>query len=124
MEIIKNKYEEIINELLSEREEAVRIAQVYKNELERFEINDEDIKQLHSTVNRVLRVIKEMSPETPVETFEQITELIGVDTLKTMQLIGFNYKEAFGEPLTQLCANTILSKTEQSQNTAEKNKKK
>lgn len=31
VEVIKNKYAEIINELLSEREEAIRIAQVYKN---------------------------------------------------------------------------------------------
>ena len=29
------------------------------------------------------------------------------DTLKSMQLLGFNYKAAIGEPLTQLCANAI-----------------
>ena len=38
---------------------------------------------------------------------EKIKELISVDTLKTMQLLGFNYKEAIGEPLTRLCADTI-----------------
>jgi hypothetical protein len=27
-----------------------------------------------------------------------------------MQLLGFNYKAAIGEPLTELCANAILSK--------------
>ena len=36
-----------------------------------------------------------------------IKELISVDTLKTMQLLGFNYKAAIGEPLTHLCANAI-----------------
>lgn len=30
-----------------------------------------------------------------------------IDTLKSMQLLGFNYKAAIGEPLTQLCANAI-----------------
>lgn len=34
-------------------------------------------------------------------------ELISVDTLKTMQLLGFNYKAAIGEPLTKICAEAI-----------------
>lgn len=42
-----------------------------------------------------------------VESYEQIKELISVDTLKTMQLLGFNYKAAIGEPLTEICANAI-----------------
>ena len=32
---LRNTYDEIVNELLSEREEAVRIAQAYKSELEK-----------------------------------------------------------------------------------------
>lgn len=32
-----------------------------------------------------------------------------MDTLKTMQLLGFNYKAAIGEPLTQICAKAITS---------------
>ena len=42
-----------------------------------------------------------------VESYEQIKEMISVDTLKTMQLLGFNYKAAIGEPLTQICADAI-----------------
>jgi len=123
VETIKNKYDEIINELLSEREEAIRIAQVYKSELERIEISDEDINHLHNTVEKVLEILKVMSPTTPIENYEQIKELIGIDTLKTMQLLGFNYKAAIGEPLTQLCANAILSKSKNSQNIVGKNKR-
>lgn len=44
-----------------------------------------------------------------VNSYEQVKELISVDTLKTMQLLGFNYKAAIGEPLTELCAKTINS---------------
>jgi len=121
--IIKNKYDEIINELLSEREEAIRIAQVYKSELDRYEISDEDITRLHNTVGKALEIFKAMSPTIPIETYEQIKELISVDTLKTMQLLGFNYKAAIGEPLTQLCSNAILSKFKNSQNIVGKNKK-
>ncbi|MCQ1530065.1 hypothetical protein [Lutispora saccharofermentans] len=123
VEIIKNKYDEIINELLSEREEAVRIAQVYKTELERYEISDDDIMHLHNTVERVLEILKKMVPTTPVESYEQFKELINVDTLKAMQLLGFNYKAAIGDPLTELCANAILSKSKSPQNSGVKNKK-
>jgi len=122
-EVIKNKYDEIINELLSEREEAIRIAQVYKSEIERYEISDEDITHLHNTVEKVLEMFKAMSPMAPIETYEQIKELISIDTLKTLQLLGFNFKAAIGEPLTQLCANLILSKSKNTQNTVGKNKK-
>ena len=40
-EKIRNAYEEIINELIAEREEAIRIAQVYKAELDRIVISDQ-----------------------------------------------------------------------------------
>ena len=66
-----------------------------------------------------------MAPDTPIETYEQIKELISVDTLKAIQLLGFNFKAAIGEPLTQLCADAILSKFKDSskvKNTNNQNK--
>lgn len=130
---IRNTYDEIVNELLAEREEAIRIAQTYKSELERIEISDEDIKYLHKTVSGILKIFKLMQladaetkgqeevqrESAQVETFDQIKDLISVDTLKTMQLLGFNYKAAIGEPLTEICANAIkniASKRSNSQN--------
>lgn len=110
IERVRSTYDEIINELILEREEAVRIAQAYKSELDKIEISDEDIQHLNSTVGRVLEILKVMVPDTPLETYEQIKGLISVDTLKAVQLLGFNYKAAIGEPLTQLCADAILSK--------------
>lgn len=59
VEKIRNTYDEIINELLNEREEAVRIAQAYKAELEKVVISDDDIQHLHNTVSRILEIIKE-----------------------------------------------------------------
>lgn len=109
VEEVKNKYDEIINELLSEREEAVRIAQVYKSEIEKYQISDDDIAHLHRTVGTILEIVGTMSPQTNVESLNQLKDLISVDTLKSIQLLGFNYKEAIGEPLTALCANAINS---------------
>lgn len=123
VEKLRNTYDEIVNELLSERDEAIRIAQAYKSELDRIVISDDDIEHLHNTVSRILEIIKafqivaatakgseEVAKVTAqVEGYEQIKELISVDTLKTMQLLGFNYKAAIGEPLTQICANAITN---------------
>ncbi|MCD8374163.1 MAG: hypothetical protein LUC20_03565 [Oscillospiraceae bacterium] len=122
-EKLRNTYDEIVSELLSERDEAVRIAQAYKSEMDRIVISNDDIEHLHNTVARLLGIIKafqlasaatqgeeEIAKVTAqVESYEQIKELISVDTLKTMQLLGFNYKAAIGEPLTQICANAILN---------------
>lgn len=41
---------------------------------------------------------------------KQLVALLNKDTLKTMQLLGFNYKEAIGEPLTEVCSNAIRNK--------------
>lgn len=109
VEKLRNVYDEIINELLSERDEAVRIAQAYKDELDRVTIGDDDIKHLHETISKVIDVLKAVSPNTPTDNFEPLKDLISVDTLKTMQLLGFNYKAAIGEPLTQVCAEKILN---------------
>lgn len=123
LEKIRSTYEEIINEILSEREEAIRIAQAYKTELDRIVISDEDIEHLHNTVSRVLEIVKTFQLisaatkgkeeiekiEEQTKSYEQIKELISVDTLKTMQLLGFNYKAAIGEPLTQICSKAITS---------------
>ena len=54
-------YDEIVNELIEERAEAIRIAQSYKTELEKYEISDNDIEHLNKTISTVLDIIKDMS---------------------------------------------------------------
>lgn len=109
IERLRATYDSIVNEILQEREEAVRIAQAYKSELDKIEISDDDINHLHSTISSVLDLIGTFSPGMPIQEFDTFKDLVSVNTLKAMQLIGFNYKAAIGEPLTQLCANAILS---------------
>lgn len=125
IETVKNKYDEIINELLSEREEAVLIAQVYKSEIERYQISDDDITHLHNTTEKILELLKKITPfnNSDIENFNQLKELISIDTLKSIQLLGFNYKEAIGEPLTKLCAEAILSLSKKKQNNPPQPKK-
>lgn len=123
-EKLKAAYESIINEIIQEREEAIRIAQIYKAELDRIVISDDDIKHLHNTISRLLDLIKQHIPQTGDIDINTFKDLINADTLKTMQLLGFNYKEAIGEPLTKLCADKISSFGEkQARTNNQKNRK-
>lgn len=107
---VRNAYDEIISQLLEEREEAVRIAQTYRQELERVVISDEDIEYLQDTISKVLDIFKQFQPETKgLEEIDKLKGLVSKEVLKTMQLLGFNYKEAIGVPLTNLCAGAIQS---------------
>lgn len=113
---VRTTYDQLLNDLLEDRSQALRIAQAYRDEVEKVEISNSDIEHLHNTVERLLEIIKQHtntsdSPEAQeqLEGLEQIKELISVDTLKTMQLLGFNYKKAIGEPLTIMLRNYILS---------------
>ena len=110
---VRSTYEEIVSQLLQERAEAVQIAQAYKEELDRVKISDEDIEALNQTVGRVLGLLREWSlidkpdEDDGPDAFDAMKELLNADTLRTMQLLGFNYKAAIGEPLTNLCASKI-----------------
>ena len=54
---LRNTYDEIVNELLSKREQAIRIAQAYKKEYEKVHIDDKDIEYLHNTLERVISLL-------------------------------------------------------------------
>jgi superfamily I DNA and/or RNA helicase len=109
IEKVRSAYDEIITDLLHERDEAVLIAQSYKSELDRIVISGDDIIHLHNTIARILDVLSENNGNFDPTLYNQVKELINIDTLKTMQLHGFNYKAAIGEPLTKLCADKISS---------------
>ena len=109
---LRSAYDDIVNELIIERAEALRIAQIYKEEYEKVTIKDEDIEYLHNTLIRIISLFSSFGNVTEEQTvsFQQMAELLNKDTLKTMQLLGFNDREAIGEPLSEVCANTIKSK--------------
>lgn len=112
-EEICNAYEEIVNELLADRAQAISIASAYQAELNRFEITDADIEHLQRTVSRVLGLLQSLSADSTQESmavFRSVESLLSRDTLKAMQLLGFDYKKAIGDPLTEVCADNIRAK--------------
>lgn len=102
-------YTEIINDLLKDKNDLSLIAREYKEAYEQITISDDDIEYLHRTLSKVIEVLNSMGatdPETN-KSMDDLIQLLNKDTLKTMQLIGFNYKEAIGKPLTDVCSEAI-----------------
>ncbi len=60
----------------------------------------------------------------PLNYFERFKSLLSVDTLKAMQLLGFDYKKAIGDPLTEVCADAIRVNLGQKKTTANRNNQK
>jgi hypothetical protein len=111
----------IINELIDSRETLLSIAQDLKGKLIAQQISDNDIKYIIDTIIPMLENIlhsegekEEEGEEKGVEkeTIDQIKSILSEETLKILQTLGFNYRQAIGEPLTQIVRAWVLSKTD------------
>lgn len=116
-------YSQIINGLLEDKLELERIANQYKEMYEKVTISDDDINYLQNTLEQAVNILMQFTPdlEQSKPAIDTLIKLLNKDTLKTMQLLGFNYKEAIGIPLTEACANIISQKLN---NNTKKNPKK
>lgn len=102
-----SELEEIIYDLLNDKAEIQRIAQAYEQELVAQKITEGDIKYI---TNNLIPILSSLLSEENREQLEQLKKLLSVETLTIMQLIGFNYKQAIGEPLTLLLRKIIEAK--------------
>lgn len=102
-----SELEEIIYDLLNDKAEIQRIAQAYEQELVAQKITKDDIKYI---TNNLLPILSDLIPEESREQMEQLKKILSIETLTIMQLIGFNYKKAIGEPLTLVLQKMIESK--------------
>lgn len=106
-------YEQLVNDLLDNKNKLELTARNYKERLEQVTISDSDIESLHNTVSTVLKIIKPLSQSGEQEdekSIDIVLDLLNSDTLKTLQLLGYNYKKAIGEPLTQITADFLKDK--------------
>lgn len=108
--------EEIISTLISDKNELVQIAQSYEHEFIAQQISKEDIEYITTSFIPVLKdLIKQTTGDTAEglktqKTIDDLTPLLSVETLTVLQLLGFNFKKAIGEPLTILLQKAITSK--------------
>lgn len=67
---------------------------------------------LHNTMKNAINLLNQFAPKHKVDDaqLELIMSILSKDTLKSIQLLGFNYKQAIGEPLTDACASFINNK--------------
>lgn len=113
------EYEQLIRDLVSEKSELEDIANEYKQELEKISISDADIESLHQTVETTFKIImdsgiidydSDADQASTTKSIEALLALLNSNTLRTLQLLGYNYKEAIGAPLTEATSSFILNK--------------
>jgi hypothetical protein len=102
---------EIIQDLIDDKQNLVLISQALENELVSQKLTDDDVKNISDTILPVIIKFAEASDAGGelVDNINLIKPLISKEMLTIMQLLGFNYKKAIGEPLTQLLNNKIKS---------------
>lgn len=124
-------YDELINQLLNDKQEAIRVASQYREQLDKTFLPDTDIEYLENTFAKLVDLFQEDSDEKEpsesdsdndtknkkksildAKTAEQITSLINTETLKSMQLLGFDFKKALGAPVTDGVRKLIENKFE------------
>ena len=106
-----NELSDIINELITDRTELTTIAQGLRDSLIANQISDSEIYYI---VNKVIPLAQKLISEGTTadvqaaqQTLDIVQSLISVETLTILQLIGFNYKEALGIPLTNRVASLL-----------------
>jgi hypothetical protein len=107
--------EEIISSLISDKNDLVRIAQAYEQELAGHRISQSDVQYIADNVIPILRSLAAAASEDDADSdleqqVEALASIVSAETVNILQLVGFNFRRAIGEPLTQLVAQLILSK--------------
>lgn len=113
--------EAIIYELIDDKAELSRIAQAFEEALVAQRISETEIDYIAETVVPLVEEFIDTSTDQSVEEekimqqqqqmLDALKSLLSVETITVLQLLGFNFKQAIGEPLTTLIAQNIGAKT-------------
>lgn len=110
-----NDLEEIINELLDEKQELVRISTVLGDRLRARSLTPEEVEYVTNVfIPKLSEVAVKLSAsggDELQEVIDLVRPLVSPEMVTMMQLIGFDFRRAIGEPLTQLAAQLIRSRT-------------
>lgn len=105
--------EEIIQDLLEDRAELVRISESYKEYVAAQEISEADLTFIADhLVPRIVELAQAGGADADQldEVVTVLRPLLAAETIKVAQLMGFNFRRGVGEPLTQLLASWIASR--------------
>lgn len=105
---------EIITELIEQRNQLVQLSQSYEEELITKKISQSDINYITESIVPLLEELLSQSKEPDMlkakEALDTLKPVLSKDIFNILQLLGFNFKQAIGEPLTQLVNGLITSK--------------
>src|SRR4051794_35020165 len=107
-----NELIELVNDLIADKNELIGIATAYEQELVAQRISDTDIAYITTTLLPLVEKLAGFAgrDEETAEALDAVKSLITPETLTIMQLVGFNFRRAIGEPLTALVERLILSR--------------
>ena len=107
-----NELIELVNDLIADKNELIGIATAYEQELVAQRISDKDIAYITTTLLPVVEEVAGLAGEGEQtrEALDAVKSLVTPEMLTIMQLVGFNFRRAIGEPLTTLVERSILAR--------------
>ncbi len=105
-----NVLEDLINNLITDKNELIQMTKCYEQEFITRDISNEDIEYI---TRELLPLVTTFLPFSggDNEFVSTIKKVLSAETLKILKLLGFNYKEAIGQPLTNLVSKAIENQT-------------
>ena len=95
-----SELEDIVNELIADKAELVRISTAFESELVAQRISDDDIAYITESVVPVVEQVAAATGSDASAVVGPLKTLLSKETLKILQLLGVNLRRAVGEPLT------------------------
>lgn len=109
--------EEIISSLITDKNEITQIAQALEEKLVAQRISETEINYVTSNLIPLVEKLAEASAEdgdtSTQDSIELFKPILSEETLTILQVLGFNFKQAIGEPLTELLRGYILAQVPQ-----------
>lgn len=101
--------EEIVNDLLADKAELTLIAQALDEQLVAQRLSLEDVAYITENLLPLIEKLSGLTGGAPAsgELTATVGTLLSKETLTILQLIGFNFRQAIGAPLTELVAQYI-----------------
>lgn len=110
-----NELQDIVQELINDRAELQSIATALRDHLVAESLDGADIRYITEKLIPTLEQLIDRrggggeGEEVAVEPMEVAKQLVSTEMLTILQLVGFNYKRAIGEPLTRVVEALITS---------------
>ena len=103
--------EQIVSDLLADKNELTRIAQSYQQELVAQQLTPGDVRYIADTVVPLLEQLAGGmggdGGEKLRSQVEAMKPLLSVETVNVLQLVGFNFRQGIGAPLTKRTKDAI-----------------